>query len=392
MPNAEGSNAAYDRQPIADPAAAGIDPEALAALFARVQQDVDSGRLPSCQLALARAGKVAVWRAFGAAPVESRYVMFSATKAVVAGAMWILMGEGALDITLPVAALIPEFAANGKEAITVEQVMLHTSGFPRAPFAPLDWDDRERRLARFAQWRTNWEPGTRYEYHPSTAHWVLAEIIERCTGQDFRTFLRERILDPLGLVGLQVGVPVAQQSDINDLVLSGEPATPDELEAAIGIRSLPMSEVTPDALMSFNQPEVRAVGVPGGGGVTTAADLALYYQALLTDPTGIWKPEVLADVTAHVRNHLPDYMGTPANRSLGLVIAGDDGRSAARGMGHTVSARAFGHNGAGGQIAWADPETGLSFCYLTNGLDQNEIRQWRRTSGIASRAAQCVAS
>jgi CubicO group peptidase (beta-lactamase class C family) len=382
--------APFDRRPAADPTDLGIDPAALDALFDRVGRDVGAGRLPSCQIALARDGRVAVWRAFGDAPVESRYVIFSATKAVVAGAVWILIGEGSLDVTRPVADYVPEFATNDKGAITVEQVMLHTSGFPRAPFAALDWDDRGRRLARFARWRCNWEPGTRFEYHPTSAHWVLAEIIERCTGGDFRTFVRERILDPLGLAGLQIGVPAQQQGDINALVLTGAPATPDELEAAIGVRELPLTEVTPDALMSFNQPEVLAVGVPGGGGVSTAADLALYYQALLADPIGIWKPEVLADVTASVRNHFPDYMGTPANRTLGLVIAGDDGRRSARGMGHTVSARAFGHNGAGGQIAWADPATGLSFCYLTNGLDQHEIRQWRRTTAVASRAANCV--
>jgi CubicO group peptidase (beta-lactamase class C family) len=384
------TSAPYDRIPVADPSGLGVDPGALEALFARVQQDVDAGRVPSCQLALARDGQVAVWRAFGDAPVESRYVMFSATKAVVAGAVWILIGEGALDVSRTVASYIPEFAPNGKDAITVEQVMLHTSGFPRAPFGSLEWDDRERRLARFSKWRTNWEPGTRYEYHPTSAHWVLAEIIERLTGGDFRTFVRERIIEPLGLTGLQVGVPVAEQGDINDLVLTGAPTPPDELEAAIGVRELPLTDVTPDALMSFNQPEVRAVGVPGGGGVSTAADLALYYQALLADPIGIWKPEVLADVTAHVRNRMPDWMGTPANRSLGLVLAGDDGKSGARGMGKTVSPRAFGHNGAGGQIAWADPATGLSFCYLTNGLDQDELRQWRRTTGIASRAANCA--
>lgn len=380
----------YERRPVADPAELGLDAAALDTLFARVQLDVDAGRLPSCQLAFARDGRIGVWRAFGDAPVESRYVMFSATKAVVAGAVWILMGEGLVDITLPVAAVIPEFASNDKDAITIEQVMLHTSGFPRAPFGPLEWDDRERRLARFAQWRCNWEPGTRYEYHPTSAHWVLAEIIERCTGADFRVFVRERIIDPLGLAGLQLGVPAAEQGDINALALTGENATPEELEAAIGVRSLPLTEVTPDALMSYNRPEVRAVGVPGAGGVTTAADLALYYQALLSDPVGIWKPEVLADVTTNVRNHMPDYMGTPANRSLGLVIAGDDGHRSARGMGHTVSPRAFGHNGAGGQIAWADPATGISFCYLTNGLDQHQIREWRRTTGIASRAANCV--
>jgi CubicO group peptidase (beta-lactamase class C family) len=306
--------------------------------------------------------------------------------------VWILIGEGALDVSRPVASLIPEFAPNGKDAITVEQVMLHTSGFPRAPFGALDWDDRDRRLARFSQWRCNWEPGTRYEYHPTSAHWVLAEIIERLTGGDFRTFVRERIIEPLGLTGLQVGVPIAQQGDINDLVLTGAPTPPDDLEAAIGVRELPLTDVTPDALMSFNQPEVRAVGVPGGGGVSSAADLALYYQALLADPIGIWKPEVLADVTGHVRNHMPDWMGTPANRSLGLVLAGDDGKSGARGMGKTVSPRAFGHNGAGGQIVWADPATGLSFCYLTNGLDQDDLRQWRRTTGIASRAANCAGS
>jgi CubicO group peptidase (beta-lactamase class C family) len=383
------STVPFDRSPVADPGELGIDPAALDALLERVQNDVDAGLLPSCQLALARDGKVAVTRSFGA-PLESRYVMFSATKAVVAGAAWILMGEGLLDVTVPVAAIVPEFAPNGKDAITVSQVMLHTSGFPRAPFGVLDWDDRERRLARFSKWRTNWEPGTRYEYHPTTAHWVLAEIIERCSGTDFRTFIRREILDPLGLTGLQVGVPIDQQGDIVDLVLTGDPASPDELEAAIGIRELPLTEVTADALMAFNQPEVRAVGVPGGGGVTNAADLALYYQALLHDPTAIWKPEVLTDVTGNVRNHLPDYMGTPANRSLGLVIAGDDGRTALRGMGRTVSPRAFGHNGAGGQIAWADPDTGLSFCYLTNGLEQNVLREGRRTTAIASRAANCA--
>ena len=67
---------------------------------------------------------------------ESRYVIFSSTKPVVAAAVWILMGEGAIDVSRRVAEIIPEFAANGKDVITVEQVMLHTSGFPAAPFEP----------------------------------------------------------------------------------------------------------------------------------------------------------------------------------------------------------------------------------------------------------------
>jgi CubicO group peptidase (beta-lactamase class C family) len=309
---------------------------------------------------------------------------------LVASAVWILIGEGLLDVSSTVASLVPEFASNGKDVITAEQVLLHTSGFPHAPFAATEWDDRERRLSRFASWRCNWEPGTRFEYHATSAHWVLAEIIERVTGTDFRVFIRDRILDPLGLSSLEIGVAPERQGDINDLLRTGEPATGDEIEAVLGIRSLPMTEVTPEALMSFNRQEARAVGVPGGGGVSTAADLSLFYQALLHDPAGIWKPEVLADVTANVRNRMRDYIGTPANRTLGLVIAGDDGHSGARGLGKTVSPRAFGHDGAGGQIAWADPATGVSFCFLTNGLDQHQLREWRRTTAIASRAGNCV--
>ena len=381
----------FTQEPVDDPKELGIDEAALGDLLDRVQQEVANGILPSCQIALAREGRVAAARTYGAAP-DSRYVIFSATKPVVAGAVWVLIGEGSLDINRRVADYVPEFGSNGKDVITVEQVLLHTSGFPHAPFNALDWDDRERRLARFTKWRTNWQPGTRYEYHPTSAHWVLAELIERVGGGDFRSFVRARVLDPNGLRDLQVGVPEADQANINVLVNTGEPMTPDELEAAIGIRELPVTEVTPDALLSFNQPAVRAAGVPGGGGVSTATDLALYYQALLHDPAGIWKPAVRTDVTTNVRNRLPDYTGTPANRSIGLVLAGADGRSHMRGMGRTVSPDAFGHNGAGGQIAFADPSTGLSFVYLTNGMDQHQLRQWRRTTAIASRAAKCVAA
>jgi CubicO group peptidase (beta-lactamase class C family) len=381
------ANAPFDRRPVGDPADLGIDSSALDELVTRAQRDIDEGRVPSCQIALARDGRVAVWRTLGDAQPESRYVIFSATKPVVASGIWILMGEGVLDVSRRVAEFIPEFGTNGKDVITVEQVLLHTSGFPAAPFIPVEWDDRARRLERFAAWRCNWEPGTRFEYHPTSAHWVLAELIERVSGEDFRVFLRERVLDPLGLTGLQVGVPRDEQGDINDLVRTGEPMSRAELQATLGIDELPVTEVTPEALMTFNRPEVRAVGSPGGGGVSSAADLALFYQGLLHNPGGIWKPDVLADVTGNVRNTFTDWLGTPANRTRGLVVAGDDGKSNARGMGRTVSPRAFGHNGAGGQIAWADPATGLSFCYLTNGLDQHQLTEWRRTTAIASRAA-----
>src|ERR1700690_1068821 len=128
-------DAPFSRRVSGKPADFGIDEDALADLVARAQREIDEGRLPSCQIAFARDGELVVWLTLGAAAPQSRYVIFSSTKPVVASAVWILMGEGAIDVSAPVAELVPEFATNGKDAITIEQVLLHTSGFPRAPFA-----------------------------------------------------------------------------------------------------------------------------------------------------------------------------------------------------------------------------------------------------------------
>jgi len=360
------------------------------ALLERAAKEIDEGRLPSCQVALAKDGELLAFETFGKADAETRYIVFSATKAWVASACWILIGEGKLDVSKRVAEYIPEFGTNDKDVITVEQVMLHTSGFPRAPLGPPTWASREARLEHFSKWRLNWEPDTKYEYHPTSAHWVLAELIERLSGIDYRDFIEQRISQPLGLPRV-LGIPQDQQINIAELELCGSPSDPDELEKIFGIRELPVGEVTDDALLSLNQPAAREVGVPGGGGVMTAKTMALFYQALLHNADGIWDEAVLRDATSRVRNNKPDVlMGTPASRALGVVIAGDDGKASLRGFGKTQSPRTFGHNGAAGQIAWADPESGLSFCYLTNGRDLDVLKEARRSTALSSRAAVCA--
>ena len=359
------------------------------ALISRAQREVDEGLLPSCQVALAYDGEIVAEAAFGDATSDSRYVIFSATKPFVASTVWTLIAEGVVDITEPVATYFSDFGAEGKSDITVEQVMLHTSGFPHAPMGPPTWSSRAARQQRMSSWRLNWEPGTRFEYHPSSAHWVLAEIIEAVTGNDFRDEVETRVTSPAGLPRI-VGISPDEQDDIKDLVLVGEPATPDELEATFGVRELPASEVNDDAILRFNESDVREVGVPGGGGVSRARDLAMFYQELLHNAAGIWPTDLLADWTGTVRNTLPDPMSVPANRSLGLILAGDDGKSNLRGLGRSVSPQAFGHNGAGGQLAWADPISGLSLGYVTNGYDRHEIRQPRRGTAIGTLAGLCT--
>jgi CubicO group peptidase (beta-lactamase class C family) len=347
--------------------------------------------LPSCQVALAHEGELVVNEVFGDATIDTRYCIFSATKPFVASTVWTLISEGLVDPAAPVTEYFPEFGGNDKGGITVEQVMLHSSGFPHAPMGPGVWETRAGRRERMAQWRCNWEPGTRYEYHPTSAHWVLAEIIDTVCDADYREVVHDRVTGPAGLPRI-VGIPTQDQDDIADLVLVGEPASPDELEAAFGVRELPATEVTDELVLRFNDPGVRELGVPGGGGFARAQDLALFYQELLHNPHGIWDAEGLADWTGRVRNTMPDPMGVPANRSLGLILAGDDGRANIRGLGRTVSPAAFGHNGAGGQLAWADPATGLSLGYVTNGYDRHEVRQPRRGTSIGSIAGSCVAT
>ena len=369
-------------------------PDRIKALLQRCRREVDDGLLPSCQVALAFEGEVVAAETFGDATDNTRYCFFSATKPMVAGVMWQLLTEGVVELDAPAAHYVPEFGDNGKDQITVEQVMLHTSGFPHAPLGPNQWSASQSRREAFSKWRLNWEPGTRFEYHPTSAHWVLGEIIIATTGNDYRDEVENRITKPLGLgpsgQGRLLGIPADQQTDIADLQLVGEPATAEELSEAFGVAELPDTEVTDEVIVSFNQPGHREVGVPGGGAFGTAKDLALLYQAMLHNTNQLWDEKQLADVTSNVRNNLADPLGVPANRSLGLILAGDDGYSNMRGLGRTVSPGAFGHNGAGGQLAWADPATGLSLGYTTNGYDIHSVRQPRRDTAIGSLAGVCT--
>ena len=371
-----------------DPAEAGLDAAALEALIERASRDVREGPLPSAQWAVARHGRIVAKATVGDVTDDNRYIIYSCTKGIVGAAVMLLIGEGQLSVEQRVAELIPEFGENGKEAVTVEHVLTHTSGFPQAP---LGRHRREDRVAAMAKTWLAWEPGTRYEYHPVAAHWVLAEIIERLSGEDYRTFIRRRVIDHLGLRSLRLGVPVEEQGDILEVSECGEPPTREEIRRLYGVDEIPTS-VTNEWLLSLNEPQERALGIPGGGGVSNASDLALFYQALLHNAGGTWKPDVLHEFTANPRNQLPDpTFGHPINRALNYQLAGGDGKANFRGFGHTNSPGTFGHDGAGGQIAWADPATGISFAWLTNGLDLHGIRAARRKIGIATKAASVVA-
>lgn len=382
---------------IAEPQAAGIDPDKLAALDDRAGREVRDGLLPAAQIALAREGKVIWQKSYGTATDDSLCSIFSATKGVISAATWLLLQDNKLALDERVADIIEEFGSNDKGEITVLQLLTHTAGFPGAPFRPLDWNDKSKRLERFAQWRLSWEPGSRFEYHPTATMWVLAEILERRSGQDFRDFIRQRIMQPLNLPDFIVGLPASDAERIGQRVLpcehSGDPLTSEDYQR-MGVPEPPVTEVTEEAILAFNRDDVRAVGVPGGGGICGAGELAMFYQALLhggLNGVELWTPQTMQQVRQVHSGELKDPIFRKlANRGLGIIIAGDDDRSF-RGFGKTNSPDTFGHNGAGGQLAWVDPASGLSLGYVTSGHDRNPIRQGSRGVAISSIAASVLA-
>ena len=371
-----------------------MDRERLEILRTRARKEVEDGLLPSVQFAVARNGRVIWSEAIGDADLTTLYPMFSCTKAILSVASWLLIQDGKLATDEYVADIIPEFASNDKSAVRVKDLFLHTAGFPAAPFRALDWDDRERRLARFTQWRLNWPTGDRYEYHPTSSMWVVAEIIERKSDLDFREFIRERVIETLEIEDLYVGLPTLESARVATLSMVGDALSSDDY-ARLGIPEPPKTEVTEEAILSFNEPQVRAVGIPGGGGISTAAALALFYQALLhggsRNKQRVWTEQTLEYGLRVISGDYEDLLtGVLVNRALGLCVAGDEKRNF-RGFGHTNSEKAFGHGGAGGQIAWADPATGISFVYLTNGHDRNPLRLGRRGVSLSSKAASLTA-
>jgi CubicO group peptidase (beta-lactamase class C family) len=333
---------------------AGVDPRRLDLFLQRVRIEVDSGALPSAQVAVARGGRLVAFETYGDSDPTRRYILQSAGRTVVAAAVWKLMSDGLLDISERVGDIIPEFVTNGKNVVTVAQVLTHTAGFPFAPLGYPKMLDRDRRLEAFARWRLDWEPGSRLQFHLTGAAWLIAEIVERRTGVPFSEYLSTAIVTPLGL-GFLLPVP----RDQFDTVLAPPIATD---------RTSANQEVDPWGPWYLANPEVLAAGEPSHSIVGTAADLALLYQAFLH--SDLWNSDVIIEAT---RIHVSAkpwgeklYGGSDEVAHLGLFcnVSGEIGGSWTP---RTGSPATFGNGGAPCQLGFMDPDAGTSFAFLTNG-------------------------
>ncbi len=334
--------------------AQGLDPRRLAIFLERVRLEVEDGPLPSAQVAVAQGGRLVAFETYGDATPEKRYILQSVGRSAVAAVVWKLMSDGLLDTDERVGDIIPEFATNGKDVVTVHQVLTHTAGFPFAPLGYPKMLDRDRRLEAFSRWRLDWEPGTRFQFHLTGAAWVIAELVERRTGLTFADYLRTSVVEPLGL-GLMLPVPADQFEDVLAVPVAIDRTSDDQ-------------EVDPWGPWYLVNPEVLAAGEPSHSIAATAADVALLFQALYH--SGLWKPSVLAEAS---RIHVSDkpcgekiYGGSDeiANMSLFCSVSGQIGGPWTP---RTGSPATFGNGGAPCQLGFIDPATGVSFALLTNG-------------------------
>jgi CubicO group peptidase (beta-lactamase class C family) len=343
-------------------AALGFAPEPLERLAKIIEGHIRDGRYPGAQIALARRGKLALVRTFGDATLDptrqpaaddTLWLLYSNTKVITACAVWLLVERGMLRFTDTIAEHVPGFEANGKGAISVIQLLTHQGGFPNADVPKEAWEDHELLRRVVCNFTLEFTPGTRVHYHGRAAHWTAAVLIEALTRQDYRTFIRDNVGGPLGLAGeLFVGLPEVEGKRAADM---HEPS-------ADGARLVKRAEE--------NNAAFRKAGTPGGGGYATARAMAAFYQMLAAGGTlngvRLLSPRLVQYVTRNFTGDMVDhYMGMPMHRGLGPHSRG--ATPTIRGLGSLASPRTFGHGGVGSSYCWADPDSGVSFAYLTNG-------------------------
>jgi CubicO group peptidase (beta-lactamase class C family) len=303
---------------------------------------------------------------------DTLFSSFSTTKGVAATALHILANRGLIDYEAPVAQYWPAFGVNGKDQVTVAQAMSHQAGLHAVP-APLTADfvtDWEQGLAFIANGTPAWEPGTATGYHALTYSWIVGGIVQGATGRHIRDVIAEEIAGPLGMANeIYVGIPAGVEDRL---------ATLKELDGGLA-KDLPIppdhdffKAMPPGADFSFNDMRIRKCCLPAANGHFTARALAKMYAALAgggeVDGVRLVSRERIAEMQ-RVRTEAPDrVLILPIPKSVGFMMGGGwGGVTGAFGPRRT----AFGHSGAGGSTAFADPEAELAIAVTINQMQSS---------------------
>jgi CubicO group peptidase (beta-lactamase class C family) len=335
---------------------------ALPRTIAAIERGMHEGLHIGAQLYVSRHGQVVADVAAGEArrgvPMRTDTLMLwlSAGKPITAVAIAQQWERGKLELDDRVAQLIPEFAAGGKEAITIRHILTHTGGF-RAALG--HWEDQpwDAVIAAVcaARLEPRWIPGTTAGYHGLTSWYILGEVVRRLDGRAFDRYVREEVLLPCGMSDSWLGVPVEQQETYGD---------------RFGLMH-DTSHGEAVANFKMDEPRLAAQCRPPSGARGPIRELGKFYETLLLQRGGpIGRPQTIEAITAHHRvgvhdktfRHVVDF-------GLGFVLQSNQYGidTVPYGYGPHASPRTFGHSGSRSSIGYADPEHGLVVACIFNG-------------------------
>jgi CubicO group peptidase (beta-lactamase class C family) len=338
-----------------------------------LDSEIKKGTITAGALVVARRNAIVYSRACGSLnPTEgspevkpdSIFLLASITKPVTACAMMLLVERGEVSLDDPASMYLPELQGHERKKIRVRDLLSHTSGMP--DMLPQNRDLRKENapLSEFVKGALTtpllYTPGTDFKYQ-SMGILLAAEIVERVSGMPLRQFEKEELFDPLGMAGSALGMG---DFKIPETVWCGTSSEEPEEEKSFGP----------------NSPYWRDMGHPWGGMHSTARDLTVLFQTILNQGEyggkRIFSPATVQTMTADQNTHLGRPWG------LGWALA----RSRVWNyFGELVSPATFGHTGATGTVAWADPERELICVVLTNRMVEKG-HLLRRVSNAVSAA------
>jgi len=318
---------------------------------------------------------------------NSLVLVFSAAKGPTVACIHRLVEAGLLDLDLPVGHYWPEFACNGKEGITTRMVLTHQAGLAAVDGdlsldQVLDWDPV---VAAIAAQAPNWEPGSQHGYHARSFGWILGELMRRITGLTLGQYLAREIAAPLGL-RYWVGLPGGQMDRCATLIPpAGGSQAIAELLGSDSLTARVMSG--PSNLFAYddmwNRPEMLSAEMPSSNGVGDARSLARFYAALIGEVDGVrllGREQLAVACEQQVRG--PDAV-IMQETCFGLGFALQPALAPGAGP------ASFGHPGAGGSLAFADPDADLGFSYVMNAM-QFDPQGDPRSRALVEAAYECL--
>ena len=315
--------------------------------------------------------------------VNTPSVIFSCTKGLASVLVARLVQDGLLDYDAPVVDYWPEYGAAGKSNTRVADALSHRAGLsaPRQDWTTEDLIDWDRATRLLAAQEPLFEPGSAWAYHAITHGWLAGELVRRVTGLLPGEYFERLISGPLA-VDAWIGLPAARCGQVATMVVGETLAThvsaqQSDVRAGASVwpvRALTLGGALPLALVGpdegFNRSDVQAAQIPGAGGISTAHGLAKIWSAVVTETDGV---RLLSDETLHrasrVRSEGAPFFDSPApwpRWGMGFQLDSE----ARRYLGES----SLGHDGAGGQVAFGDPNERIGFAFVTNRMEAVDSR------------------